>query len=299
MESIIILEASMTREEFISRAANQVHFYNVEDRGGKELFDHLCEKCNGANMDFLFNFLYKNGFKGSIMFLRYENRSDDRLCIRICGSERKTFFWADINQYVSLIATISNYTCKVEEFYISQDGRFWDEYHKLRFQNEEELFDYLMTVEYDFHPVISEKTFEMLHHFGWYEGRRVDTSEFEQELKKRNITLSQIQLDAIREFSGLSFLFSRQQDRQEFYSLDYMIEMLNDNDLHFESEIYDFDHKNLVGKNVLEIGTNDMQYFSISLDGKIFIEGDKPVSRTVLEYIYSFCEHLPENVAWL
>ena len=288
----------MTREEFINCAANQVHFYNVEDRD-EELFDHICEKCNGANMDFLFNFLYKNGFKGSIMFLRYESRSDDQLCIRICGSERKTSFWADIDQYASMIATISNYTCKVEEFYISQDGRFWDEHHKLRFQSEEELFDYLMTVEYDFHPVISKKTFEMLRHFGWYEGRRIDTSKFEQELKKRNITLSQIQLDAIREFSGLSFLFSRQQDRQEFYSLEYMIEMLNDDDLHFESEIYDFDHKNLIGKNALEIGTNDMQYFLISSDGKIFIEDYEPVSRTVLEYIYSFCEHIPENVAWL
>lgn len=88
------------------------------------------------------------------------------------------------------------------------------------------MFDYLMKVEYDFHPVISEKTFEIMRHFGWYEDRHIDTTEFEKELKKYRIVLSQTQLDTISEFSGIEFSFSSHSFDNEFLSLDGIIELL-------------------------------------------------------------------------
>lgn len=287
----------MTRKEFLEQAAHQAYFNNVEDIRGSKLLDRLRQKCNGANMDFLFNFLYKNGFKGSVYFSRYEKISDDKLKIDISGNQWKTGFWEDIGQYASQVAVIRNCAFTIEEFYISQDGRFWDGDHKLRFEREEDLFDYLMTIEYDYHPVISEKTYEMLRHFGWYEGRRVDTSELEKELKNHNIILSQIQLDVIREFGGLEFSFSCCSDDQEFYTPEEMIERINNDDLDFDPAIYDI-KRNILGKNALEIGSTDVPSFSIDEDGKIFV-GGVLFARTALEYIHWFCEHLGKNVDWL
>lgn len=287
---------NMTRWEFLEQAAEQAGFYNVEDIR-EDIQDDLRKKCGGADMDFLFNFLYKNGFKGSVYISRFEKRSDDKLCIDISGNHWKTCFWEDIGKYASRVAVISNCAFIIEEFYISQDGRFWDGDHKLRFEREEELFDYLMTVEYDYHPVISEKTYEMLRHFGWYEGRRVDTTELEKELKKHGITLTEIQLDAIREFGGLEFRFSCSSQDQEFYTPEEMIERINNDDLDFDPAIYDIKH-NIWEKNALEIGSTDVPSFLIDEDGKIFVCGC-PSSRTVMEYIYSVCEHLDEDAKWL
>lgn len=48
------------------------------------------------------------------------------------------------------------------------------------------------------------------------------------------------------------------------------------------------------------IGWYDQGFFSVSDDGKILWDGvDLPMGRNALEYIYSFCEDLPENAVWL
>lgn len=119
---------------------------------------------------------------GHLGFSRYEKKSNDILRISFCLDPQNIFFWKDINQYVAMIVLINGCTYHgishhIECFYLSEDGRFWDDHHQLRFQREDELFDYLMKVEYDFHPVISEKTFEIMRHFGWYEGRHTNTTE--------------------------------------------------------------------------------------------------------------------------
>ena len=302
----------MTRKEFLKQAAKQVNFQNLEDTRENALNRIRNRFGITADVDFLLDFLYENGFKGCVGFSRYEKRSNDKLYITIGCIPRTICFWEDIGQYVSVIVYINgctfNYSCvrHIESFYLSEDGRFWDENHKLRFETEEELFDYLLTVEYDFHPVITERTYEMLRHFGWYEGRRIDTTDFERELKKYGITLSQIQLDAISEFSGLEFSFSQSSRNQEFFSLERIVKMMPRNNSgfntsYFQPEVYDYHDANiLVGRNVLVIGSDDYDYFSISDDGKIFTaRGNKPVGRTTLEYIYAFGADLDENVKWL
>lgn len=298
----------MTRKEFLEQAAKQVNFQNLEDTRENAL-DRI-RNIYGitADVDFLLDFLYENGFKGCVGFSRYEKSSNDKLHITLNCTFWSICFWQNIGQYVCMVAYINgctfNYSCvhHIESFYLSEDGRFWDENHNLRFENEEGLFDYLLTVEYDFHPVITERTYEMLRHFGWYEGRRVDTTDFERELKNHGIILSQIQLDAISEFSGLEFSFSQSSRNQEFLTLEGIIQLIvGGNPDYFQSEVYDYhDHSILVGKNVLAIGWDDQGFFSISEDGKIFTSrGYEPVGRTTLEYIYDFGESLPENVKWL
>lgn len=292
----------MTRKEFLEQMAKQCnYFYNSDgDRVWEALLNRIqSEFDNDINIDFLYDFLFCDGFNGSIAVWRYGEKTDDELYFHIACNYKSFCFWDDIGQYASEVVFTSIYNFVIERFYLSEDGRFWDENHKLRFQSEEELFDYLMSVEYDFHPVISKKTYEMMQHFGWYEGRRVDTSELERELKKHDITLSQIQLDAISEFSGLEFLFSRSSWNLEFNSIERMVDDLSCNKLNFKPEVYDFYSKRLIGKNVLEFGLYDMGYFSISEDGKIFFDGDDPRGRTILELIYAFEKDIPNNVKWL
>lgn len=289
----------MTRKEFLAQAARQVNFLNLKSNKENHLNHFKMYSQINADPKFAFDFIYGDGFNGDICFTRFENKSDDILDISICCASDYIDFWKDIGQHVCIVAYICNCTCCIEKIFLSEDGRFWDEHHKLLFTTEEELFDHLITAEFDFHPVITDKTYEMMRHFGWYEGRRVDTSELERELRKHDITLSQIQLDAISEFSGLEFLFSCSDWNLEFNSIERMIDDLSCNKLDFRPEVYDFHSKRLIGKNVLQFGWYDMGYFSISEDGKIFLDGDDPRGRTTLEFIYAFEEDIPENVKWL
>lgn len=292
----------MTRQEFLEQLVDHSNYFcNSDDHSAweKTLNQIKTEFHNEVNIDFLHDFLYGNGFKGSISIWRYEKNSGNKLYFNIgCRRPSSLYFWDDIGRYVSDVVYVFCFRCVIEKFYISEDGRFWDEQHTLRFETEEELFDYLLTVEYDYNPVIPEKTYEMLRHFGWYEGRRIDTFELEQELKKHSITLSQTQLDVIREFSGIALNFSAGSWNQEFYTIEEMIERIRENDLDFESEVYDSHSKILLGKNVFEFGSSDMEHFSLSGDGRIFI-GSVLVGRTVLEYIYDYLKDIPDNVRWL
>ena len=62
-----------------------------------------------------------------------------------------------------------------------------------------------MTVEFDYHPIIEERVYEVLRKAGWYEGRRIDISDFNEEMKRRGFLLSQAQLDFLSEFCGIGF----------------------------------------------------------------------------------------------
>lgn len=286
----------MTRKEFLEYAVKQQNFNN------RELAQYSIEKIQkklGNNSDFIFNFLFRDGFNGDLSIEQLEENGLDWLHIVISCRSHETFYWEDIGQFVAAVVGIAVYNCPAEKIYLSQDGRFWDENHQLKFETEEELFDYLTTVEYDQNSIISEKTYEMLRHFGWHKNRCADTTELEKELKSHEIFLSQIQLDAIRKFGGLVFKFSRQHDYQEFYSPNYLIEKLRKDDLLFTRDVYNWNQTRLLGRNVLEFGTNDIQILSISESGQIFVDGLSPFCRNTLEYIHHVCQNLGDNVVWL
>ncbi len=162
---------------------------------------------------------------GTIYFQRTEQESGDILTIDIRWLAYVSF-WKDINSVVNRIGYIKNCAGVIETLYLSENGKFYADNHMLIAENEELFFDYLTTVEFDFHPVIAQRTYEMLSFFGWYEGRQVNTSDFECEMRRRGIYLTQKQLDFISEFSGLSFAFDDCYYNWWFYSLD---EMLQDN----------------------------------------------------------------------
>lgn len=294
----------MTRKEFLECIARRASwFYNRDVHGWNFELDLIRNKYHiDVNVDFVHDFLYKGGFKGTLAAWRYEIKSDDQLHFQIDCFPNCIYYWNDIDQYVSMIAKIGNCTCEIEKFFLSENGRFWDENHKLRFQTEEKLLDYLLAVEYDYHPIITEKTYEMLRYFGRYEGRRIDTTDLECELKKYGIMLSQIQLNAISEFGGLTFSFSDSHKDEKFRTIEYMIKKMNEenphNKLDFDVEIRDPHIDKVIARNVIEIGYNDYCPIAIAEDGKVFSNGSL-FARTILEYIYAFGKDIPENVRWL
>lgn len=219
----------MTRYDFVEYAIQrhplnqksiQVGFdpYNRSDLEA-EIRREYSEKYDVRNiLDFFENV-------GAIWFKRKELKSGDILEIDIRWLAY-IYFWTDIGSVVNRIGYIENCSGVIKELYLSENGKFYDQNHILLAENEEQFFDYLTTVEFDFHPEIAERTYEMLRFFGWYEGRHIDTTDFNKEMLKRGIELTQKQLDFLAEFSGLSFDFKDFYYNWEFYSLD---EILRDN----------------------------------------------------------------------
>ena len=206
--------------------------------------------------------------------------------------------WEDIGVTVYHIVYIDNCAGNVDNLYMSEDGVFYNEKHKLIAENEEEFFDYLTTVEYDFHPVISERTYDMLRFFGWYEGRRVDTTDFECEMRQRSIVLTQKQLDFLSEFSGLYFSFKDVYYDWWFYTLD---EIFQDNSpqlrtgykeaMHYQGET--------VALNALVCGDriDTMCPLYVDSEGRI-LEGPFPYGRNTIESINHLANNVNEDVEW-
>ena len=55
---------------------------------------------------------------------------------------------------VNAAGFIDDFAGRIKELYISEQGEFYDQDHKLIAKTQEEFFDYLTTVEFDFHPEI-------------------------------------------------------------------------------------------------------------------------------------------------
>ena len=181
----------MTRSEFLKYVSNQSGSFHDSYTEGK-INDWIREAYDGViNTEKIVGFF--SGI-GHLYFYRTETKSGDELEIDLrwlnCIEN-----WEDIGCTVNSIGFISNNSGRIEQFYISEFGKFYNQNHKLIAENEEDFFDYITSVEYDFHPEIKQRTYDMLRFFGWYEGRHIDTTAFEQELNRRGIELSKKQLD--------------------------------------------------------------------------------------------------------
>ncbi len=112
-------------------------------------------------------------------------------------------FWNDIGRTLFYGGYIDGIAGVIKIIYVSSDGKFYDHKHELIAANEEDFLDYLLSVEFDFHPVIKECVYDTLREAGWYEGRCVDVTELNDKFKEVNVSLSQAQLDFLKEFSGI------------------------------------------------------------------------------------------------
>ena len=273
----------MTRLEFLKYVSNQegsFHDSYTEDK----LNGWIREAYDGViNTEKIVSFF--SGI-GHLHFYRTETKSGDELeidlrwlnCIEI---------WEDVGCAVNSIGFISNCSGRIEQFYISEYGKFYNRNHKLIAENEEKFFDYIATVEYDFHPEIKQRTYDMLRFFGWYEDRHIDTTAFEQELNRRGIELSKEQLDFFGEFSGLYFSFDS--DCWCFYSLDEILAK----DKYFAEQSTPCKYK------VVLCGDTMGGPLAVDGDGIIQFFYAIPQGRTTMECINHLCEGVSEDCKWI
>lgn len=190
----------MTRQEFLNAAERYTLYFHPRNEDVESI---IRGKCNERDTDI--NAVIDFGkWVDHISFKRSEINSDDILDFNITLCIESSEFWLDINRTVFYGGYIRGLAGIIKTIYISTDGRFYDHKHELIAANEEDFFDYLLSVEFDFHPVIKECVYNALREAGWYEGRCVDITKFSSELERVNINLSKAQLDFIKEFSGIT-----------------------------------------------------------------------------------------------
>ncbi|MDE7362385.1 MAG: SUKH-3 domain-containing protein [Oscillospiraceae bacterium] len=228
---------------------------------------------------------------GDVEFKRIEEVSKDILRIALLYSAGSNYYWNDVDCAVQYVGTISNCAGTIEVLYISEQGKFYNQNHKLIAENEEDFFDYITTVEYDFHPEILNRTYHILRHFGWYEGRHIDTSEFEQKMKKRGIEFTKAQLNFLSEFGDLSFLLPGVV--WNFSSLSDILE-------HYTSmPVNPGKQSRIITEHAFACGFEDGGVLYLTVDGLIATSQNNPLGRTTMECINHLCNYTTENDPWL
>ncbi len=276
----------MTRFDFMKYVSNQPsQFHGSYSKD--ELKDWISEAYdNIINTEKIISFF--SGI-GHMYFNRIETKSGDELSIDLrwlnCIED-----WEDIGCAVNSIGFISNNSGRIEQFYISERGKFYNQNHKLIAENEEEFFDYIATVEYDFHPEIKQRTYDMLRFFGWHEDRCVDTTEFENTLKQFGIELSKKQLDFFREFSGLAFTFN---DYEWSFAT---LEEIKEKGKYAKPESH---NDNKIFYSVVWCGRTEGGSLAVDSEGIILSRFAIPLGRTTMECVNHLCEGVPKSSKWV
>ena len=199
----------MTKEEFL----NKIELQNtIESRpfNKEEIAKKLDDKMIIENRDVIFNFFEKYD---TIYFRRIEKKSGDTIAIRMIPMGYTGQYWEDLNIKVMEIGKILNVAGTIEIFYMSEEGLFYNQDQKLIFDNEDDFLNYLLTVEYDYHPVIADITYSRLKDAGWYEGREIDISKLVNDCAENEVIFSQKQIEFIEEFGGITGI---ENDKLEF-----------------------------------------------------------------------------------
>lgn len=273
----------MTRQDFLKSAQKYLQSFKSRDDNVESVIREKCNE-NDADITAIIEF---SKWIDNVALKRPENKSDDVLEFVVGPCVDSAEFWTDINKTVFYNGYIAGLAGIIKTLYISSDGKFYDHKHELIAENEEEFFDFLLLVEYDFHPVIKESVYTVLREAGWYEGRCVDVTAFSNE--QRNIVLSNAQLDFIREFSGITV--NPDYERCRFLSVDEILESMPIYNSEFKTDIDTHNHGEYPVKVV---NTMDFPCY-IDPNGILKARGI-PLGRTTMECI----NHLVKNsYGWL
>ncbi len=215
---------------------------------------------------------------GSTTFFRNELKSKDELFIDLHWTF-SACIWDDLNILVNKVGVIRNCAGIIETIYISELGKYYNHNHDMIADCNELLFDYLSSTEYNFHPVIEERTFTILKSNGWHENRYTDTSLFYRYMSDMGVVLTEKQLKVISEFNGLHY--TSEAGYFEFYSINELCE--------FELEFLEKAewHGENIGCNVLEIGQSSIGKICVDSNGVLLNSGSYPIGRTLMECIQS------------
>ncbi len=277
----------MTKQEFFEKLSSAGSLSHQEGYSAEKLEAEIHEVYpNEFDMNQIIDFFLKIG---RLSFERIETKSGDKLSYYF-GWGYPVEFWADINCVVNSVGILDNCAGRIERYFISEQGKFYNQDHKPIAENMEEFAEYITTVEYDYHPETTKRTYDMLRYFGWYEGRHIDTTAFEQELNRRGIELSKEQLDFFREFSGLYFSFNS--DCWYFYSLEEILK---------QKKIIDpvLEKRNPRKHPTVLCGKTMGGPLAVDAEGIIRFFYSIPQGRTTMECINHLCEGVNRDCKWI
>ena len=200
--------------------------------------------------------------------------------------------WHSDKKNVVFIASISNTSGKIESFFMNENGAFFNSKTEFVTDNEEEFFEYLFIVEYDYHAPIKPQTIEILKNAGWYEGRKTDISGLISKYQKEGITLSDAQIGFMQEFGGIN---GKDAHNEEFevciepkYSKFKKRKPIDPKDLPSLGPLNIVGNKENVDFLLAGSLGNGMIDFWISTDGRLFADQGVQMGRTIMEGIQRF-----------
>ena len=272
----------MNKQAFLKNVERHLLYFKPRDVDVESVIREKCSK-DDTNINAVIDFAK---WIDNAVFKRPEINSDDVLEFVVGPCIDSAEFWADINKTVFYNGYVAGLAGIITTIFISSDGKFFNHKHELIAENEEDFFDFLLTVEYDFHPTIKESVYNVLREAGWYEGRCVDITALCNELSRRNIVLSNEQLDFIKEFSGITV--NPDSERCWFLSPEEIL-----NNIKSENEISGDERKHSECL-IRAVDTMDFPYY-IDSKGILNARGI-PIGRTTMECI----NHLVKNsYGWL
>lgn len=307
----------MTTEEFFEFASKQISFkdYTATAGASREKLDRILHELYPAPFDssIILDFVYDMDCK---TFYRTEKSSGDILIFNMrfmdltyLAKSLQYFdnpiagvsYWSDIGSVAACCTEINNCSGVIEYIFITEDGRFYNDKHRLIANSREELFDYYASVEYNYHRPIHVRTQKFLSAAGYPRKNAVDVSELYKTFCGNGIILTEKQLDFIREFSGFQLSFTNSPKEIKSMSNVFEIEFLSVERLIKEDPQYDKEiHRpGYVNRNVIRVGEQfcDMNFY-LDSEGIILDDRCYPMGHTVMECIDHLFDYVPAN-AWL
>ena len=293
----------MTKQEFIKFTSKQLKsgFSSSKGYDPLQLDANLHQICDRHfNVEKILDFFCDMGF---FYCVRSEKTTNDIIhidirFININGLKKSSYYefadeavcyWNDINSVVVAAVQISNCAGIIEYLFISESGMFYNEKHNLIAENQEQLFDYLAYAEYDFHPVISNRTFDFMTNAGWHQNRCVDTSVVYSAYKDMGIELSPAQLDVIAECSGLYFSFNDAIRNVDFFNCTELANYVSE----YQKEIVQYGK--VIAENVIRFGQRMAGNIYLDSKGILLDDWYYPLGRTTLECVNHLMADVPEN----
>ena len=197
----------MTKNEFLEKIKTHSTLIHARPVDIDELDDCIKRYTDIDDSEIILQFSRKYE---NIYFSRIENESNDKLTILICPSaapcDLKHY---SVNKEVIRVAYVKNASGIIQHIFMSQQGHFYSQDGLLIADGEDDLLQYLLTVEFDYHAAISELTYKLLKEAGWYEGRRKKIDNAIAYYEQSGTPLSASQIAFLEEFGDIKGVDSR------------------------------------------------------------------------------------------
>lgn len=229
----------------------------------------------------------------NIYFSRVETSSKDLLSIVISPSaapgELRRFSG---NSDVIRVAYIRNVSGSIKSIFMRQDGLFVDQDGAQIAESTDDLLQYLLSVEFDYHAPIMPQTLSILKEAGWFESRKTDISSLIRKYQKEGIELSESQISFMKEFGGIKGKDANNEDFE--ICVDPKFSRFRKRKPFDSKDLTSYSPLNVVGnkENVdfLLAGSmgNNMVNFWISTDGRLFADQGVQMGRSIMEGLQLF-----------